>query len=63
MGGVGLTLVKVPQFVFCWLELDLFSLECKKVSSGEFGHVYGFGMALGSPSFNGQGCAPVLLEN
>ena len=49
--------------VFWWLRLDLFSLECKEVSSGEFGHIYGFGMALGSLSFNVQGCAPVLLEN
>ena len=25
--------------------------------------VYGFGMALGSLSFNAQGCVPALLEN
>ena len=30
-------------------------------SSGYWG-VYGFNMALGSPSFNIQGCVPVLLE-
>ena len=30
-------------------------------SSGYWG-VYGFNVALGSPSFNIQGCVPVLLE-
>ena len=49
--------------VFWWVELDLFSLECNEVSSGEFWDVYGFGMTLGSPSFNVQSCVPVLLEN
>ena len=34
--------------MFCWVEPDLFSLECNEVSSSEFGGVYGFGMALGS---------------
>ena len=49
--------------VFWWMELDLFSLECNEVSSSEFWGVYGFGMALGSLSFNAQGCVPALLEN
>ena len=31
--------------------------------SSEFGGVYGFGMALGSLSFNVQDCIPILLEN
>jgi len=48
--------------VFWWVELDLFSLECNEVSSSEFWGVYGFGMALGSLSFNVQGCVSVLLE-
>ena len=46
-----------------WVELDLFSLVCSEVSSSEFLDVYGFGMALGSLSFNVQGCVPHLLEN
>ena len=41
------------------VELDLFSLKCLEVSSSEFLGVYGFGMALGSPSCNVQGCVPV----
>ena len=49
--------------VFWWVELDLFSLECNKVSSSEFLGVYGFGMALGSLSFNAHGCVPAFLEN
>ena len=49
--------------VFWWVELDLFSLECNEVSSSEFWGVYGFGMALGSLSFNAQGCVPALQEN
>ena len=44
-------LVKVSwlgEFVstFWWMELDLISLTSSEVSSGEFGNVYGFGMAL-----------------
>ena len=31
--------------------------------SSEFWGVYGFGMALGSLSFNAQGCVPALLKN
>ena len=49
--------------VFCWVELDLFSLECNETSSSEFWGVYGFGMTLGSMYFNAQGCVPALLEN
>ena len=49
--------------VFWWVELDLFSLECNEVSSSEFWGIYGFGMTLGSLSFNAQGCVPELLEN
>ena len=49
--------------VFWWLELGLFSLECSGVSGSECWGVYGFGMALGSLSFNAQGCGPALLEN
>ena len=33
------------------------------MSSSEFWGVYGFGMALGIPSFNVQCCVSVLLEN
>ena len=33
--------------VFWWVELDLFSLECNEVSSGEFGGVSGFGVSFG----------------
>ena len=43
--------------------MDLFSLECNEVFNSEFGGVYGFGIALGSLSFNAQGSVPVLLEN
>ena len=49
--------------VFWWVELDHFSLECSEVSSSEFWGVSGFGMALGSLSFNVHGCIPALLEN
>ena len=49
--------------MFWWVELDLFSLECNEVSSSEFLGVYGFGMALVSPSFNVQSCVSALLEN
>ena len=49
--------------VFCWVELDLFSLECNEVSSSEFLGVYVFGMTLGSLYFNTQGCVLALLEN
>ena len=33
--------------VFCWVELDLFSLECNEVSSSEFCGVYGLGVTFG----------------
>ena len=49
--------------VFWWMELDLFSLECKEMSSSEFWGVYGFGMALSILTFNAQGCVPALLGN
>ena len=49
--------------MFWCMEMDLFSLECNEASSSEFLGVYGFSMALGSSSFNVQGCVPVLLEN
>ena len=42
--------------------MDLFSLTCHEMSSSEFWSVYGFGMALGSLSFNAQHCVPALLE-
>ena len=69
MDGVGL--VACQDFlvrgelvsVFWWVELDLSSLECNEVSNSEFLGVYGFYMALGSPSFNAQGYVPALLEN
>ena len=49
--------------VFWWMELDLFSLECNKVSSNEFSDVSGFGVTLGSLYIEVQGYVPVLLEN
>ena len=44
--------------MFLLMERDLFSLKNNGVSSSEFGDVYVFGMALGSLSFNVQGCVP-----
>ena len=38
-------------------------MKCNELSISEFWGVYGFGMALGSLSFNAQGCDPALLEN
>ena len=66
--GLDRWLVKVSWLgkfvlVFWWVELDFFSLECNEVSSNEFWDIYGFGMDLGSLSFNAQGCVPALLEN
>ena len=66
--GLDKWLVKVSWFrklvsVFWWVELNLFSLEFNEVSNSEFWGVYGFGMALGSLSFNAQGCVPPSLEN
>ena len=43
--------------------VSFLSLECNEVSSSEFWGVYWFSMALGSLSFNVQGCVPVWLEN
>ena len=39
-------------YVFWWVELHLFSLECNEMSSREILGVYVFGMALDSLSFN-----------
>ena len=66
--GLDEWLVKVSWFgklesVFCWVELDLFSLECNEVSSSEFWCAYGFGMVWGSLSFNSHGYIPALLED
>ena len=49
--------------VFCWVELDLFSLECNEVSSSEFWGVNGFGVTLSNLYIEPQGYVPVLLEN
>ena len=64
--GLDRWLVKVSWLwelasVFWWAKLGLFSMEGNEVSSNEFWGVYGFGMALGSPSFIVQSCVPVLL--
>ena len=45
--------------MFWWMELNLFSLECSEVSSSEFWGICGIGVALGSLSFNVQGCVSV----
>ena len=49
--------------MFWWMELDRLSLECNEMPSSEFWVVYGFGMALGSPSFNTQVCVLAFLQN
>ena len=49
--------------VFWWVKLDVVYLECNEVYSSEFWGVFGFGVTLGSLSFNAQGCVPALLEN
>ena len=49
--------------VFWWVELGLFSLECKEVSSREFLGVCGFGVTLGRLCINARGYVPLLLEN
>ena len=49
--------------IFWWVELDLFSFEYNEACSSEFWGVYGFGMALGSLSFNAQDYILALLEN
>ena len=69
MGGVGLVCLVMVSWlmelvsVFWWVELDLFFLEFKEVSSSEFWDVYVFNMSLSSLSFNNQSCVPSLLEN
>ena len=55
--GLDEWLVKVSwlgklAFVFWWVELDLFSLECNEVSSSKFWGVYGFGVTFGRLNFN-----------
>ena len=55
--GLDLWLVKVSWLgelasVFWWVEQDLFSVKCNEGSINEFWGVCGFGMALGSLSFN-----------
>ena len=44
--------------MFWWVVLDLFSLEFNELSNSDFGHVYGFVVALGSLYFNAQGYVP-----
>ena len=66
--GLDRWLVKVSWLgklvsVFCWVELDLFSLECSEVCNSEFWGVCGFDVTLGSLYFNAQGYVPELLEN
>ena len=50
-------------YVFWWVELHLFSLECNEMSSSEFLGVYVFGMALDSLPFIFQYLVPILLED
>ena len=52
-----------PVLVFCWVELDLLSLENNAVPSSEFWGVCGFGMTLDSLYFNAHIWVPALLEN
>ena len=68
MGGIGL--VDCQGFLargacICVLVGGAGSLlsEVQLTSNSEFWGVYGFGMVLGSLSFNDQGCVPALLEN
>ena len=60
---VKVSLLGELAFVFWWVKLDLFSLECNEVSSSGFWGFNEFGMALGSLYFNALGCVPALLEN
>ena len=70
MGRVGLIGVKVSwleEFVYRQIVLlggtgSLLS-GLQSSAGNEFGDVCGFCMALGSPSFNVQGCVTVFLEN
>ena len=67
MGGIGLVACQgflVRGACICVLVGGTGSIvsEMQEFSS-EFWGVYGFGMALGSLSFNTQGCIPALLEN
>ena len=68
MGGVGLVAFQLFLVRGAYVSVPVggagcLLLECNDVSSSEFWGVYGFSMALGSPSFNVQGWVPVLLEN
>ena len=68
MDGVGPVLCEGPPGwgYFCLRsgdKTDLVSLKDGAKSSSVFCGVYGFGMALGSPPANVQGCVPVLLKN
>ena len=68
MGGIGPAAYQsflVGDTCVCVLcmELDLFSLECNEVSNSEFWGIYGFGLALGCPSFKVQVYVSVLLDN
>ena len=50
------------MFVFWWVELDFFSLECNEVSSNELWDVNGFGVTLGSLYIEAQGYSCVAGE-
>ena len=68
MGGVGLVTCQgflIGGTCVCVLVGGAGSLlsEVQLTSNSEFWGVYGFGMVLGSLSFNDQGCVPALLEN
>ena len=68
MGGVGRVACQsflVSGACICVLVGGAGSLlsEVQLTSNSEFWGVYGFGMVLGSLSFNDQGCVPALLEN
>jgi len=52
-------LLELVSVLWC-VELDLLSLKCNDMSSNVFWGICEFGMALGSPSFSGQGCVPIF---
>ena len=65
VGRDGLVPMRVPGLegllpVFCWVELDLFSLKGSAEPSVVFWGICGLGMALGSLCVNGQCCLPIL---
>ena len=47
--------------VLWWVELDLFSLKCKEVSSSEFWSVCVFGVTFGHLYFGAQGYVPIFV--